>query len=251
MTPLDQRRIALTDVEEGDPQPGRRGKPGGLGARQHRPERQRDHGTEHNGWPCPAHARPRAPQPGTRRPRALRGRWPARRAARRRRARPTSRRPPGSRPARRAARPAPLPICPSATASIASHMAGATAGAASTLAGSDTSDACPKCAAMSGAVPSVAAPVSAVASASPRGRRRRTRPSRTRPARTRIATTAAKLSCQPTSSIARGLRASVTAVASSSACQRAAGRPASTATTPAAPITPARSIDGPLPASGT
>jgi hypothetical protein len=66
-----------------------------------------------------------------------------------------------------------------------------------------------------------------------------------------MAATAAKLSCQPTSSTARGLSASVTAVASNSACQRAAGRPASTATTPAAPMTPARSIDGPLPASGT
>ena len=91
-------------------------------------------------------------------------------------------------------------------------MAGATAGAASTLAGSETSDACPKCAAISGAVPTVAAPVSAVASASARGSPRRGSPSRTRPASTRMATTAAKLSCQPTSSIARGLSASVTAV---------------------------------------
>jgi hypothetical protein len=39
-----------------------------------------------------------------------------------------------------------------------------------------------------------------------------------------IATTAAKLSCQPTSSAARGLSASVAAAASSSAYQRDAGR---------------------------
>ena len=66
-----------------------------------------------------------------------------------------------------------------------------------------------------------------------------------------IATTAAKLSCQPGSSAARGLRASVTAAASSSAYQREAGRPASAATRPATPMTAARWIDGPPPASGT
>ena len=59
--------------------------------------------------------------------------------------------------------------------------------------------------------------------AAPRpGRRGRARPA------ARMASTAAKLSCQPTSSTARGLSASVTAVASSSACQRRGGpaRPA-------------------------
>ena len=144
-----------------------------------------------------------------------------------------------------------VPSWPTATAIMASHMAGATAGAASTLAGSETSEAWPKWAAISGAVPSVAAPVRAVASARPRGSPRRTRPSRTRGASSRMASTAAKLSCQPTSCTARGLTESVTAVASRNACQRAAGRPASTATTAAAPMTPARWIDGPPPASGT
>ena len=82
----------------------------------------------------------------------------------------------GSPRAPRTARPAPCRAGPAATASMASHIAGATAGAASTLAGSETSDACPKCSAMSGAVPSVAAAVSAVASARPRGSPRRTQP---------------------------------------------------------------------------
>ena len=49
----------------------------------------------------------------------------------------------------------------------------------------------------------------------------------------------------------RGLHRSVAAAASSSAYQRDAGRPAIAATVVAAPITPARWIDGPPPASGT
>jgi hypothetical protein len=65
------------------------------------------------------------------------------------------------------------------------------------------------------------------------------------------ATTAAKLSCHPTSATARGFSASVAAAASSSAYHREAGRPASIASSAAAPMTPARWIDGPPPASGT
>ena len=130
-------------------------------------------------------------------------------------------------------------------------MTGATAGAASTLAGSETSERRSKCSAMSGAVPSVAAIVTASASARPRGTP--AAPSRARSAGTSASSesTAAKLSCQPGSAAACGFQASVSAAASSSAYQRDAGRPASAATSPAAPITAARWIDGPAPASGT
>ena len=112
-------------------------------------------------------------------------------------------------------------------------MTGATAGAASTFAGSDTSERRSKYSAMSGAVPSVAAIVTASASARPRGMP--AAPSRVRSAGTSAssASTAAKLSCQPGSAAACGLQASVSAAASSSAYQRDAGRPASAATRPA------------------
>ncbi len=63
--------------------------------------------------------------------------------------------------------------------------------------------------------------------------------------------TAAKLSCHAGSRHAAGSSVRVTTAARSRACQRAAGRAASVATTAAAPITPARWIDGPAPASGT
>ena len=63
--------------------------------------------------------------------------------------------------------------------------------------------------------------------------------------------TAANESCQPGSPDASGLSVSVTAAARPSAYQRDDGRPASAATSPAIPITPARWIDGPPPASGT
>ena len=63
--------------------------------------------------------------------------------------------------------------------------------------------------------------------------------------------TAAKLSRQPTSPLARGLIASVTKAASRIAYQRERGRPARAATIPAAPITPARWIEGPAPVTGT
>ena len=142
-------------------------------------------------------------------------------------------------------------IWPSPPAIVPSHMTGATAGAASTFAGSEMSDRRSKCSAMSGAVPSVAAAVIAIASASPCGTP--AAPSRVRSAGTSASseTTAAKLSCQPASAAARGFHASVSAAASSSAYQRDAGRPASAAISPAAPITAARWIDGPAPASGT
>ena len=136
-------------------------------------------------------------------------------------------------------------------ATIPSHMIGATAGAAARLAGSDASETCSKWNAISGAVAIVAAAVTAAASASGPGRRARRRPSRQRGASASRPTTAANESCHPTSPEARGLSASVTTAASPSAYQRDAGRPASAATSPATPITPARWIDGPPPASGT
>ena len=135
---------------------------------------------------------------------------------------------------------------------IPSHITGATAGAATRLAGSEASETCSKCSAISGAVASVAAAVTAIASASRPGQPRAAQ--RLAPARARARAgppTAAKESCQPGSPDARGLTASVTAAARPSAYQRDAGRPASAATSPAAPMTPARWIDGPPPASGT
>ncbi len=63
--------------------------------------------------------------------------------------------------------------------------------------------------------------------------------------------TAANESCQPGSPATRGFTASVAAAANSTAYEREAGRPASEAASPAAPITPARWSDGPAPASGT
>jgi hypothetical protein len=64
-------------------------------------------------------------------------------------------------------------------------------------------------------------------------------------------TTAAKLSCHPMSSQARGSSVSVKAAASKRPYQREAGRPASIASVAAAPIAPARRIEGPAPVSGT
>ena len=67
-----------------------------------------------------------------------------------------------------------------------------------------------------------------------------------------IPTTAAKLSCQPTSPPNRGLISNV-ATAASSGGQAATRRPARArvARIAAAPITPARWIEGPAPAIGT
>ena len=134
---------------------------------------------------------------------------------------------------------------------IPSHITGATAGAARRFAGSEASETCSKCSAISGAVASVAAAVTAIASATGPGTRARRSASPQRGTSASRPTTAAKDSCQPGSPEARGLTASVTTAASPSAYQREAGRPASAATSPAAPITPARWIDGPPPASGT
>ena len=120
------------------------------------------------------------------------------------------------------------------------------------------SEATPKSAAIRGAVARVAAIVTAAPSATARRQPwTSTRPpsassaSRTGAANSMIPTTAAKLSCQPGSPVARGLIASVTAAASRAAYQRERGRPASAATTPAAPITPARRIDGEAPVTAT
>ncbi len=144
---------------------------------------------------------------------------------------------------------------PAIPVSIPSHIAGATAGSARRLAGSAASEKVSKWWAISGAVATVAAAVTATPSA----RARRGEPRRARPAsrgarradQRRIPSTAAKLSCQPTSPLTRGLRARVTAAARSSAYARERGRSASAATRPAAPITPARWIDGPAPVTGT
>ena len=70
-------------------------------------------------------------------------------------------------------------------------------------------------------------------------------------ARTRRPATAQKESCQPMSAVALGLIAKVTAAARPSAYHRAAGRLARAATTPAMPMTPARWMDAPAPATGT
>ena len=141
--------------------------------------------------------------------------------------------------------------CAAVMPSMPSHMTGATTGAASRLAGSEASDTCSKWNARSGAVATVAATVIAVASATGSGRPRRASSARSGGASSSSPATAANESCQPGSPAARGFSTSVTAAASPSAYQRDAGRPASAATRPAIPITPARWIDGPPPASGT
>ena len=108
-----------------------------------------------------------------------------------------------------------------------SHIAGATAGSASTFAGSAASGTEPKWWASSGAVASVAATVIATPSASARTSRAaqagassaaaapRARPSGA-PSR-RMPATAANESCQPGSAALRGFQASVATAASSSA----------------------------------
>src|SRR5262249_62225271 len=62
---------------------------------------------------------------------------------------------------------------------------------------------------------------------------------------------AERLGGEPTGAEERGLMVRVTAAASSTAYHRERGRSASAATSPAAPITPARWIDGPAPVTGT
>ncbi len=72
-----------------------------------------------------------------------------------------------------------------------------------------------------------------------------------RPAHRAIPITAANESCQPTSPALSGSSSSVSATATSTIQARSGARPASPARIPAAPITPARSIEGPAPAIGT
>ena len=106
---------------------------------------------------------------------------------------------------------------PTAAPMVPSQTMGATAAAASTFAGSDTSDSRSKWKAIRGAVPTVAAAVTANASATGPGTRRSRRRSASGLAANAMATTAAKLSCQPGSPAARGLSNSVAAAASRSA----------------------------------
>jgi hypothetical protein len=139
--------------------------------------------------------------------------------------------------------------------SMPTHIAGATAGAARMFAGSAAGENWSKAAAISGAVATVAATVTATASANARRADPRTASPEiseiSRLAQSMIPITAAKLSCQPTSPSAPGFTARVRHAASSTAYQRERGRSASAATSPAAPITPARWIDGPAPVTGT
>ena len=145
--------------------------------------------------------------------------------------------------------------CPAIAASIPSHIAGATAGRAIRFAASDPAETVPKWWAISGAVATVAAMLIAVPSA----RARRGVPGPWPPSSSdarrlvqrKMPTTAAKLSCQPISAQARGSSARVTTAASRSAYQRELGLPARAATSPAAPIAPARWIEGPAPVTGT
>ena len=139
--------------------------------------------------------------------------------------------------------------------SMPSHIAGATAGAASTLAGRAAGENWSKASAIRGAVATVAEAVTATASARARRAELRSVPpaiaAANRLAQSMIPITAAKLSCQPTSPSARGLIARVIAAASRTAYQRDRGRSARAAINPAAPMTPARWIEGPAPVTGT
>ena len=105
--------------------------------------------------------------------------------------------------------------------SIPSHITGATATSTSTLAGIDASESRSKSCAISGAVATVAASVIAMPSLRPRARgfgrlplSRSSISSRSGPAQSMIPSTAAKLSCQPTSEPKRGLISRVAAAAS-------------------------------------
>ena len=130
---------------------------------------------------------------------------------------------------------------PIAAPSMPSHIVAATAGMATTLAGSPDRETVSKWCASSGAVPIVAATVRATPSASGPGSD--ASDERNRPPMAMIEITAAKESCQPGSAVTRGLSARVTTAASSSAYHRDDGRAAPRATRPAAPMTPARWSD--------
>ena len=128
--PLDQRRVALADIEEGDPQPGGRREPGAdaretsaaspghrrasepaasgaLGASDSATTRASAATVPRPSAPARGARAPPAPPLRTRRPPPRRERSPARRARRSRRARPTSRTRRGRRRGPRTARPAP------------------------------------------------------------------------------------------------------------------------------------------------
>ena len=143
---------------------------------------------------------------------------------------------------------------PTAAASIPSHITGASAITASRFAGRVTTETVPNANDIRGAVATVAETVRAAPSAIARRTRPGLAPAKTRAsgaAKSRMPTTAAKLSCQPRSPVARGSRPSVTAAASRTTYQRDRGRSARAAAIPAAPITPARWIDGPAPVTTT
>jgi len=111
--------------------------------------------------------------------------------------------------------------CEAAAVAIPSHIAGATAGIASTLAKRVVVERVSKWKAISGAVARVAAIVTAAPSAS--AQRQPPEPiraaiaARNGAASRKIPTTAAKLSCQPTSDPTPGSTAKVTPSASTSA----------------------------------
>ena len=146
---------------------------------------------------------------------------------------------------------------PIVAASIPSHIEGATAGSASRLAATVPRGSLPKWKPISGRVARVAATVTETPSesASPNRPARPSRNSRSRSetgrARARIPTTAAKLSCQPTSPAEKGLRPRVRAAARTTGKTLSSGLSAEAAASPASPMTPARWIEGPLPARGT
>ena len=142
---------------------------------------------------------------------------------------------------------------PIAAASMPSHIAGATAGSASRFAARVVVETAPKWKAIRGAVASVAEIVSAAPSASvpamPRDRSAPRSPPQRR-GESRIPTTAAKLSCQPTSARSRLERERDDRRHRQPVEARGAA-PGRVARTVSAPITPARWIEGPAPASGT
>ncbi len=119
-----------------------------------------------------------------------------------------------------------------------SHITGATAGRRARSRAARRARWSRRRARRCGAVPTVAAVVSATASATPRGTRTAAERRADRSREREDGDDGRERELPPGSSSERGLSSSVTAAASRSACQRAAGRPASTATTPTAPMTP-------------
>ena len=264
---VEQDRIALADVEHDDAQPGR-----GLGGRPARPaagrrargSRPRGRSPGRGSWGGPAafsSARPAA-RPAEQRPREpgrVRRTRPAPRLGRRARRSPSPIRASraSGRPGRRRRRAGPRGR---SAAAPGARAAGRRARPASPA----TSAAPPRAArAGSRAERRARPPRSRAPSAGPWRASRRSSPRRPRrgprrqpatrspiaagwpegprrrsrigPAQSRIPITAAKLSCQPASPLARGLIARVTKAASRIAYQRERGRPARAATTPPRP----------------